>query len=736
VARTGRKYIAQPGEIVPAQTTLFADKSTYNPYPVISTVVNDFEKLIEAESLLGIDFEFNTRKDGSYDPTIVAVSSLEKTVGLPWSAYLGRLCLKFIERGGKFVAYSTLGADKPVLEDAMSVKTPLHAWEDGMLVHYLANQSLTKTTAKDVSDDAGALGLMGLYTAASLVSDLPQYKVCRGPGCYQSGEPCPSHSPLLYCAVDAWAGLKVYVEQFKKLKRFGVGYDFYRSKMELGEMCWEMQRTGVKIDRAYVKEFDANSAARKELLFDFTLRPGTVKAKKELERLNVPPDLTPEELREVAAKNPDWSLDEDDFERAYTEFNPNSPAQIIQYFSDNNVTLKTTDKKYLLKTLEKYAYQFGLEKVTDIDEADNIPHWLQNLYNLWCLKSEGKGIKAWFGEQYLDVASVIHPRWLFTGTSSGRLSSSGPNFTNIPARGFGELLRKAVIPHYPGWELYKADKAQVELRKVLHCAGMDQAILGADAFSSLVQQSGEDFFNVAKDYDPALYAKDRKKAARNIAKIFCHANSYLIGIDIIPYNRLDDAKTLKLIDDGLLRVYRKKYVPQLKRDWEYGGGVVAFTGKHLAETAYKADTPENRRKALRVQEDVHFKNFFFIREWQMGVTERIERDGFIQHSCGTFLELFDSSRDSAKIAAGYIGQGETAHYMQELMLNFKRIGETPIMQVHDELVFQQPPGRTDEQVLEFFRPMREPSKLFDGFSVPIEVKRGPNWKDLRTVGLL
>jgi hypothetical protein len=504
----------------------------------------------------------------------------------------------------------------------------------------------------------------------------------------------------------------------------------------LGEICTRMQTEGVKIDTKYVKEFDAKGDEKKELLFDFDLKPSTKKAQKELERLQVPLTLTPEELREFSLKYADdWHLDEDDFTRAYKHFNPRSPQETIRYFKEHGIDLSSTDKKYLQKQLEKIAVSRGLESINDLDDPDNLPEYLTNLYNLWALKNEGKGIKAWFGEQYVDEYGFAHPRWLYTGASSGRLSSSGPNFMNIPARGFGEQLRKAVIPREPGLELYKADKSQLELRMVLHCAGVDQKILGPDAFVSLVEQSGDDFFKAAKAYDPVKYEKDPKTAARNIAKVFSHSNSYLIGIKIIPYSQLDSARVKQDISDGILAVYRKKYIPWLERDWEYGDGIVAFTGKHLAETAYGNDSKENRKKALEMQEQVYFKNDRWgVRRWQMKLLDFVQSNGYAQHSCGSFLELYSSPAEAAKIAAGFIGQGQSAHYMQELMLNYRALGIYPLLQVHDELVFERPRGASDEEVKEFFRPMRSPSKLFDGFSAPIEIKRGPNWKDLKLVG--
>lgn len=740
--RYGSKYISDPDEKIVSQAQLFINnKNEPNVFPRITTNVEDFRSLLSSEKLLGTDFEFSTKKIAGkeyYSPTIISVSSPDLTVGLRYSEELARECVRYIERGGRFVAHSGLGADKPVLEGPLGIETPLEAWEDSMVVHYYANQALTKTTSKEVSDDAGALGYMGLWTAASLVTDLPAWKSCTGFTCYSSGRVCPTHRPIEYCAVDSWAGLMIYLKQWEKLKSFNFSFDFYRSKMALGEICTRMQNTGLRVDRKYLKELEVTFEEKKESLFNYRLKPKTLKIRKELDRLQLPTDLSLAELKEIQEKLNDVTIDEDDFVREYVDFNPRSSTQILDYFNKNGIDLKKTDKKAVEKVLERLAVEAGYESIHDYAGQEQLSDVALNLYNVWLLKSEGKGTDPWFADKYFNWGQedVLHPRWLSTGASSARLASSGPNVTNIPRVGFGELIRKAIIPHDPiNNELYKADKSQLELRKVLHCAGVSPDALGADAFTWLVEQSGDDFFKAAKEFDVTKYTESPKDAARDIAKKFGHSNSYLIGIDIIPYNKLDSPNVKKKIEAGLLVVYRKKYIPWLEKDWEYCGGIVAFTGVKLAETAYKIVTPETIKKALHMQEEVYFKNDRWgVRKWHMKVLEFIESHGYVQHSCGSFLELFGSPRENAKVAAGYIGQGESAHYMQELMLNYRALGIYPLLQVHDELVFERPRGSSDEEVKEFFRPMRSPSKLFDGFSAPIEIKRGPNWKDLKLVG--
>jgi len=63
----------------------------------------------------------------------------------------------------------------------------------------------------------------------------------------------------------------------------------------------------------------------------------------------------------------------------------------------------------------------------------------------------------------------IHSSFNQTIASTGRLSSSNPNFQNIPARSEeGREIRKAFIPQNKDWKIVAADYSQVELRVMAH----------------------------------------------------------------------------------------------------------------------------------------------------------------------------------------------------------------------------------------------------------------------------
>jgi DNA polymerase I-like protein with 3'-5' exonuclease and polymerase domains len=100
------------------------------------------------------------------------------------------------------------------------------------------------------------------------------------------------------------------------------------------------------------------------------------------------------------------------------------------------------------------------------------------------------------------------------------------------------------------------------------------------------------------------------------------------------------------------------------------------------------------------------------------------------------LRLFGKPEDRAKVAAAFRGQGTSADHVQAIMLRYWReLGAVPYLQVHDELVWEQPATWTDKQAFDFIALMQEETWRLPGFSVPADAMRGPNWKDLKKLVL-
>lgn len=541
-----------------------------------------------------------------------------------------------------------------------------------------------KAPSKEDSDDAGALGFMNLWTAISLETDMYHYKNCRQVAC---DGPCPDHDPDGYCGVDSWGGVYAFLGHREKMKRRNISWSLYRESVELAEICHEMEQQGIRVDVALVQEMSQDFEKQKAALF---------------------PDNTP--------------------------FNPKSNAQVMKWFGENAgyLALKSNEKKEIFRALEKQAKRLGYESVQDLALTENeLSPEVDALYRLYEHKEAGKGFDAWFAPKYLDKNNFTHPRFVNVGTATGRLSSSRPNYQNIPRRGFGDLVRRAIIP-LEGYDILKSDSKQLELRVALHQSGESSGVIGADAFVWLVEESKGQFLAAAEYADPKGYKENPQKAARDTAKTVSYASLYLAGFKLYSPHELESARLKREIERGALRVYQKKYMPRLKRDWMYCGKVVCFTGSRLAELLFKDKSLESRAKALKIQEDVYYERFFKLREWQMKILEEVESKSATSTPIGRYVKLYGNHEDRAKAATSVHGQGIGADHIQAIMLRYKRErGIIPLLQVHDELVFQVPREWSDDKAREFLSFMGEETWRIPGFVVPADSKRGPNWKDLR-----
>lgn len=939
---TRRHRIANPDDVVEMQLEMFGEPGVPSAFPPIYRDAAGFAKVLrETKNGIGLDLEYH----GNH-PTIIGIANDEECAAVKWSPETARCVLDHaLHTSQSLVAYSGVGADRPVIEEALGVSTPLSMWDDSMLTHYLTHMELCKAPGKtEDEDDSGALGLMNLWTAASFATSLPQWKDCRGSVCMlETVHPCPRHDVFGYCAVDSWAGLKVHRVGLQNMKDQGTPFSLYRELMELSELCEKMHQCGVHVDMAHIKMLEEASDARKEVLFPIIDVGGGIEG--------------------------------------YEYFNPKSPKQIVEWFGERGLKMKSTDKSEVKKLLLKQARKLGYLTVEELEEAETLPEVVDALYKLDQYKDAGKGLKAWFDAKWLDRYGMIHPRFIVTGTSSGRLSSSKPNFQNVPARGFGAQVRKAIVAA-PGCRLVKADCSQLELRmcvvpetKILtkdlrwkaakdirvgeeiigfdenqkqgktgvkyrrsivetndevfeesikvktdrgditgaenhylvvyrHCnkgymsrqwikmkdikvgdrlpfttepweedttkdggylagifdgegwvsrdgvgfaqaeglvadhvkfllkdrnvsftswkakptrtskkthikaiittgmwaslrflgevrpvrllekagfiwenrrswgginvgsavvstiervgtqklraiststktyfangffshnclslAGVNSKDITGDAFIWLVSKADNRFDEAAGRYHGT---------ARDIAKSVSHGGDYLEGFEIL--RPMDfTAQRLREIEYGALRVYTKKYMPGLKRDWEYGGGVVCFTGANLAERLFGDKTMESRKRALEIQEDIYFKNFPMLRAWQMRVLEEVERTGGVRLETGRFVKLpvlnSESPKENAKVAVAIKGQGNSAEHIISAMLTYHRMGVVPVLQVHDELVFNVPVEWGQKEIVKLLEPMMVEDWRLADFVCPIKARIGANWLEMMPINL-
>lgn len=675
-----RKLDAINDREMPVQLSLLSLPGTENRgleeryFPKIVRDVAGFKEVIRRSEKLGllfIDYEFR-----SYDrPTIMGIAVRDLACGLRFDRMLHSYVKDVAKSGIRLVAHSGFGADKPVFDAVEGFESPWEWWLDSMLCHFFENSHLTKAPGKEESDDSGALGFMDLYSATSLVTNVPNWKSCRGSACHG---PCPTHDVCGYCCTDAWAGGEVFIVNRERLLKRGFNWKTYELRAELANYLHKMETCGVKIDRQFVSKFSENLDVLREGLFP------------------AGPDGEP------------------------MPFNPRSAQQVEAWFKERRVVLKSNQKNDIRKALEIQAARHGFDSIESLEQAEEVPEALSVLHKLDQYKGSGKGGDAWFADKYFDKEGLVHPRFIYVGTSTGRLSSSKPNFQNIPSRGWGALIKAAIIPHDPDFDIIDADLGQLELRDVLYQAGFDIRSIKGDALQFIVEQGGDRFDRAAQIAGGE---------ARDIVKTVVYGGQYGEGLQIYTGSDLLRPTVQREIAAGAIRLYTPQYVPWLTKAWEYGGGIVGFTGANLAERLFGDKSYESRRKALEIQDDLIFGgDLRIIREWQIKTLEAIELKGYADLPNGQFLRLNGSPRDNAKVGLAFKGQGLGAVHAQATMLACIRENKhLPLLQVHDSLVYAVNRSWSDRKVREFISPMFGETEVLPGFKAPGKVKRGRNY---------
>ena len=219
----------------------------------------------------------------------------------------------------------------------------------------------------------------------------------------------PPSAVYKYACEDADVTLKLKHILEKELKEQGVEALFEEIEMPLVPVLAYMERNGVRIDTAALKETSLHFTARMQ----------------QIEK----------EVHELAGM----------------EFNIASPKQVGEVLFDR------------LKIVEKAKKTKSGQYVTSEDVLES----LRGKHEIVGKILEHRGLKKLLST-YIDAlpqlinpqTGHIHTSFNQTVTATGRLSSSNPNLQNIPVRNEdGKEIRKAFIP---------ADYSQIELRIMAH----------------------------------------------------------------------------------------------------------------------------------------------------------------------------------------------------------------------------------------------------------------------------
>ncbi len=228
-----------------------------------------------------------------------------------------------------------------------------------------------------------------------------------------------------YAAADADMTLRLAVVFDKELEKLGLMRLYQDVEMPLIPVLMEMERNGVLVDVAILKEMS------------------------------------------LALGGQIAGLEEKIYSEAGEEFNINSPLQLgkILFEKLHIPAARKSGGKYSTEAsiLETLAESFPIAK--DILEY-----------------RQYSKVKSTYIDTLPELVNPktgrIHTSFNQTRTSTGRLSSSDPNMQNIPVRGeLGGQVRQAFIAK-AGYSLLAGDYSQIDLRALAHLSG-DEALVSA-----------------------------------------------------------------------------------------------------------------------------------------------------------------------------------------------------------------------------------------------------------------
>jgi len=274
----------------------------------------------------------------------------------------------------------------------------------------------------------------------------------------------------------------------------------------------------------------------------------------------------------------------------------------------------------------------------------------------------------------------IHTSFNQTGAATGRLSSSDPNLQNIPVRtARGEAIRRAFVAP-PGAMLLTADYSQIELRLLAHLSGDPAFVEAFEQGGDIHRQTAAVIFGVAQDQvTPDMRARAKTINFGTIYGQGAFALSRQLGIS------QDDAK--RFIEQYFTRF----------------AGVRAWLDRTVAEAREKGyvETLFGRRRYIPELKDRNYN----IRAFG----ERTATNSPLQGSAADLIKIA-----MIRIAAGLRERG---------------LASRMIIQVHDELVLEVPPGEGEAATELVKRHMEGAADL----RVPlvVSVGMGMNWVDAK-----
>ena len=271
----------------------------------------------------------------------------------------------------------------------------------------------------------------------------------------------------------------------------------------------------------------------------------------------------------------------------------------------------------------------------------------------------------------------IHSTFNQTIASTGRLSSTSPNFQNIPIRTEeGREIRKSFIPQQNGWKILSADYSQIELRIMAHLSHDAELCRAFNNNIDIHSRTASLIYNVSLD-------------------------------DVLPEMR----RTAKVVNFSIM----------------YGAGAFRIS-QELGISRFDS------QQII----DEYFKQYSGIKVYIDRILDKARSDNYVETICGRRRPIWDASSENSlrrkaaeRIAINMPIQGSAAELIKIAMIDIQKkivkegLRSKMILQIHDELLFEFPRDEEDKLIPIVVNSMETAMQL----NVPIVVDYGigNNW---------
>lgn len=362
-------------------------------------------------------------------------------------------------------------------------------------------------------------------------------------------------------------------------------------------------------------------------------------------------------------------LEDDIYALAGEKFNIQSSQQL------GRILFEKLQLPTIKKTKKRTGYSTDVDVLTRLATQHELPAVILRHRSLAKLKSTY--VDALLG-QIDPHTGRIHTSFNQTVAATGRLSSSDPNLQNIPIRTEeGREIRKAFVPR-PGWTLLSADYSQIELRILAHVADDPILIEAFQKDQDIHTRTASEVFGTPSD---AVTDELRRQAK------------------VINFGIIYGMSAFGLSQE--LGISAKMAQTYIDHYFERYHGVKAFVERTVAQ-AHQTKRTSTLLGRLRLLPDISSAN--------PNIRQFAERTAVNTPIQGTAADLI-----------------KVAMVQMAAALKSRKLESAMLLSVHDEIVFEVPPGELDTmkqlapEVMEGVWHLKVPLK--------VNVAWGSNWAE-------